>query len=87
MVAIDPDTLANMAWEDFQAGLKESFEDLDKEISLYHKLQNLCKITSIQKYAKVFYGVVFELGSKASDEGVQFFIQLDVAQHLATCPK
>ena len=38
VIATDPDTLANMAWEDFLAQLEEVFKDIDKDIKLHHKI-------------------------------------------------
>ena len=50
VVASNPDALANMVWEDFLAGLKEAFGDIDKKIlhalefSLDHKFSAIYKI-------------------------------------------
>ena len=66
--------LGHLGWQDFKSELANAFNDVDHELKLSHKLQQLKQYSSIAQYVKEFRKVTLELGDEVPDDSALLFM-------------
>ena len=66
--------MGHLGWQDFNNELADAFNDVDCELKLYRKLQQLKLQSSVAQYVKQFRKVTLELGDQVPDDIALLFM-------------
>ena len=67
-------SLGHLGWQGFKSELADAFNDIDHELKLHCKLQQLKQQSSVAQYVKEFIKVTLELGDQVPDDKALLFM-------------